>query len=163
MAYEGINMNTKNTNRGFTLVEIMIVVAIIGLIVAIAVPSFLKSRRDAQGTNCSAQLEQIFSAQEQVSFKFNIPPGGAWPAAGAAATINTYLRGLDVSESCPSDGTYTLGGTVTDANGIVIVPTCTLENADPDGDGVVNSYEGLHVHRRSLRDNVRNPDLTFAT
>ncbi len=46
-----------NSNRkGFTLVEIMIVLAIIGLIVSIAVPAFLKNRRDAQGSACNGQL-----------------------------------------------------------------------------------------------------------
>ena len=73
------------------------------------------------------------------------------------------MRGFKVSDGCPSGGVYTLGPTVTDANGIVIVPTCSLEDADPDGDGILNRQEGLHVHRRSLIDGARNPDLTFAS
>ena len=154
----------QKRRSGFTLVEIMIVVAIIGLIVAIAVPSFLRARRDSQGSSCAAQLEHIFSAIEQISFKNNVPPGGAWPGGDAEALINTHLRGFEVSDGCPSDGVYTLGGTVTDADGIVIVPTCTLEDEDPDGDGTVNREDGLHVHRRSLvGGNARNPDVTFAT
>ena len=40
---------------GFTLVEIMIVVAIIGLLIAVAVPNFSKMRKDAQKTACHAQ------------------------------------------------------------------------------------------------------------
>ncbi|MBE7558397.1 prepilin-type N-terminal cleavage/methylation domain-containing protein [bacterium] len=149
---------------GFTLVEIMIVVAIIGLIVAIAVPSFLKSRRDAQGTTCSAQLEQIFSAIEQISFRFAVKPSGAWPAGQPAQVlIDTYLRGFSILDNCPSSGTYAVGATVTDAAGSIIVPTCSLENADPDGDGIVNREEGLHVHQRSLLNGVRNPVFTFAS
>jgi general secretion pathway protein G len=154
-------MNIKR-KKGFTLVEIMIVVAIIGLIVAIAVPSFLKSRRDAQGSSCSAQCDQIYSACEQVSFKLNAGDSEAWPASGAAATINTYLRGFEVTDDCPGGGAYTVGGTITDAASQVIVPTCGLEDDDPDGDGVLNRMEGLHSHRRSFIDGARNPDLTFA-
>ncbi len=147
---------------GFTLVEIMIVVAIIGLIVAIAVPSFLKSRRDAQGSACSAQLDQIYSACEQVAFKLNAGDAEPWPAAGAPATVNTYLRGFQVTDDCPGGGTYTVGANITDPNGVVIVPVCDQENNDPDGDGVLNRQEGLHIHRRSFIDGARNPDLTFA-
>jgi len=148
---------------GFTLVEIMIVVAIIGLIVSIAVPSFLKSRRDAQGSACAAQLDQIYSACEQISFKLNAGATEAWPAVGADATVDTYLRGFQLADACPSGGVYTVGGTITDANSSVIVPTCSLEDADPDGDGLLNRQEGLHIHRRSFIDGARNPDLTFAS
>lgn len=149
---------------GFTLVEIMIVIAVIGLIVSIAVPSFLKARRDAQGTACSGQLEHIFSAIEQISFRYQIRPLGAWPAgAPPEVLIDTYLRGFSILDDCPASGTYAVGATVTDANGSIITPTCSLENADPDGDGVLNREEGLHVHQRSLLNGVRRPDLTFAS
>ena len=49
---------------GFTLVEIMIVVAIIGLLIAVAVPNFSKMRKDAQKTACHAQLKQIDGSKE---------------------------------------------------------------------------------------------------
>jgi len=51
--------------KGFTLVEIMIVVAIIGLLAAIAIPSFIKARTESQKNACINNLRQVESAKEQ--------------------------------------------------------------------------------------------------
>ena len=153
-----------NRQRGFTLVEIMIVLAIIGLIVSIAVPAFLKNRRDAQGSACNGQLDSIFSAKEQVAFKMNVRPAGPIIPLDTAQ-INSYLRGTDVTDICPGGGTYSVGD-INDANGLVIVPSCSM-SADDAGGGVTFLEDGLHIHRRSYEQDaagVYTPlaGLTFA-
>ena len=61
-----------NTKRGgFTLVEIMIVVAIIALLAAIAVPNFLRSRKRSQATQILEDLRQIDSAKDQYAIENN--------------------------------------------------------------------------------------------
>ena len=55
----------KKMKMGFTLVEIMIVVAIIAILAAVAIPNFIKYRRSSQATACVSNLKQIQAAKEQ--------------------------------------------------------------------------------------------------
>lgn len=61
----------KMNRKGFTLVEIMIVVAIIGILAAIAIPNFVKSRRESQKNSCIANMKQIVGAIEQYKLAGN--------------------------------------------------------------------------------------------
>jgi len=61
----------NNRRGGFTLVEIMIVVAIIALLAAIAVPNFLRARKRSQATRCLEDLRIIDSAQDQYAIENN--------------------------------------------------------------------------------------------
>jgi prepilin-type N-terminal cleavage/methylation domain-containing protein len=68
MPFEQKNRVMKTSNvkkKGFTLVEIMIVVAIIGLLAAIAIPNFVRSRTTSQMDACINNLRLIDAAQQQ--------------------------------------------------------------------------------------------------
>ncbi|MFH1837004.1 MAG: prepilin-type N-terminal cleavage/methylation domain-containing protein [Candidatus Omnitrophota bacterium] len=93
--------------KGFTLVEIMIVVAIIGLLAAIAIPNFVQARTSAQTNACISNLKQI----EGAIVLYNLDTG-ADPAT-VAALAPDYLK---AEPTCPGAGT---GYVITGAR-----PTC---------------------------------------
>ena len=76
-------LNKLNKRRGgFTLVEIMIVVAIIALLAAIAVPGFLRARKRSQASKILNDLRLIDSAVDQYAIENN-KAGGSTVAVGA--------------------------------------------------------------------------------
>ena len=77
---------------GFTLVEIMIVVAIIALLAAIAVPNFLRSRKRSQATQVLEDLRQIDSAVDQWAIENNKAGGSAVTWADVQKYIKTGTR-----------------------------------------------------------------------
>jgi prepilin-type N-terminal cleavage/methylation domain-containing protein len=91
----------RNTSRksGFTLVEIMIVVAIIGLLAAIAIPNFVRARTTSQQNACINNLRQIDGAKQQWALEFK---ASATTTPGAT-DIQPYLgRGVGSLPTCPS-------------------------------------------------------------
>ena len=91
----------SNKKSGFTLVEIMIVVAIIGLLAAIAIPSFLNARTRSQTSACQNNLRQISGSKDQYALDHNNTAPSAF-----SDLVTTYIKTTPVY---PAGGTYTIG------------------------------------------------------
>jgi type IV pilus assembly protein PilA len=114
----------KNNNKGFTLVEIMIVVAIIGLLAAIAIPSFVKNRNLAQENRCINNLRMIDGAKQQAAVEHGWVDTTECDGGTNQPLVNAYIKGG--LPTCPSGGTYTY-------NQVASNPVCSVEgHTQPD-------------------------------
>lgn len=116
---------------GFTVVEITIVVLLIGLLAAVAIPNFIKARTDIQKYLCINNLRMIEAAKEQWALMNNEGGGARQKGKKGNPRRNKKNPGDPVNESevnallkhgaphCPAGGSYTYGG-------LRVIPRCSL-------------------------------------
>lgn len=126
-------MKTQHARKaGFTLVEIMIVVAIIGLLATIAIPNFVRARLKAQQSACINNLRQIDGAKQQWALESK----SGQNAVPVLANVQPYFgRGtLGTAPTCPADSAKTFETSYT-LNDLSTAPACLILPGSP-GDGI---------------------------
>jgi len=125
-------MNWMRKKEAFTLVEIMIVVAIIGLLVAIAIPNFVRARRNARDRICQNNLRLIKHALEQYQIDENLDDGTA--VSGVYTSVITGATDAYIEDTplCPiADVAYT-------TTNVEVDPACANRSGAPTDPDYVN-------------------------
>ncbi len=105
---------TIRPKQGFTLIEIMVVVAIVGLLAGIAIPGFVRARTTSEKNSCLNNLRDIDGAKQQWALENNKVNGDS----PGNTDLTPYMKG-NLMPDCPSGGNYTLGN-------VGILPTCSI-------------------------------------
>lgn len=94
---------TISRSAGFTLVEIMVVVAVIGLLAAIAIPNFIRARMNAQTNACIYNLHQVDSAIQQYALENGKNNGDPVSLSDLAPYVGRGVNGDTSYLYCPAD------------------------------------------------------------
>ncbi len=99
----------KKASKGFTLVEIMIVVVIIGLLAAMAIPAFQKVRQSSQDKAVLNNARQLAAAADQ----YFLENGVSTVSQGSLVGATNYVKALNLVANETYPGAFTQGVTIT--------------------------------------------------
>ena len=110
----------KQSNKGFNLVEIMIVVVIIGLLAAMAIPAFQKVRQSSQDKAVLNNARQLAAAADQ----YFLENGVSSVSRGSLVGASNYVKALNLVANETYPGGFTQGETI-EINGVAGARTIT--------------------------------------
>jgi prepilin-type N-terminal cleavage/methylation domain-containing protein len=99
---------SPHSRQAFTLVEIMIVLAILGLLLAIVVPNYVRARANAQASACINNLHKLDDAVSQFALENNKKTGDS---VSYPDDLTPYIKLNSAGRipTCPASGDYTVG------------------------------------------------------
>jgi len=135
--------NLYRKKKGFTLVELMVVIIILAILTAIAVPSYMALRNRARGTAAKAEMSSIATALELFNTDYDqYPPNDDFATVAAelegTGTINdtnAYMKDVPLNDPWGAGSPYTYDG---DANGTTYTLSCTGDSSLEITDGIAN-------------------------
>ena len=136
------------SQKGFTLIELMIVIAIIAILAAILIPNFLHARAEAQTSGCEGNEKQIATALEEYAVDNNGKYVGGTVTSTLLGTLYLGVTPTDPVNSSNYSVNTTAGGTygsyqITDTGGHDTTTTKSLPGGPGNGSIIYNQNSGI--------------------